>query len=151
MFQSRVMKMFPWPRPVKWNGGLLGLLFAKGGLWLLKATLPADMPRLMDVRLDWRVLVSTGALAILTGFFFGLAPAQQFSRIAPVESLKSGGRSAAISVSQRLRGTLAVAEVGFAVMLVLSAGIVDPQFLGDVAHRSWIQGGGFVNGAHHAQ
>jgi putative ABC transport system permease protein len=208
MFQSRVMKMFPWPMPVKWNadvsvvplrdgivadvrgrlllllgaavlvlliacanvanltlsraatrekeiairsalgagrgriatqlltesvllsglGGLLGLLFAKGGLWLLKVTLPADMPRLMDVHLDWRVLVFTGALAILTGFFFGLAPAQQSSRIAPVESLKSGGRGAAISVSQRLRGTLVVAEVAFAVMLVLSAGLLIRSF-----------------------
>jgi putative ABC transport system permease protein len=208
MFQSRVMKMFPWPMPAKWNadvsvvrlregmvadvrgrllmllgavvlvlliacanvanltlsrgatrekeiairsalgagrgriatqlltesvllaglGGLLGLLFAKGGLWLLKAALPVDMPRLMDVHLDWRVLVFTGALAILTGFFFGLAPALQSSRIAPVESLKSGGRGAAISVSQRLRGTLVVGEVAFAVMLVLSAGLLIRSF-----------------------
>ena len=208
MFQSRVMKMFPWPMPAKWNsdvsvlplrdgmvadvrgrllmllgavvlvlliacanvanltlsraatrekeiairstlgagrgriatqlltesvllagfGGLLGLLFAEGGLWLLKATLPTDMPRLMDVHLDWRVLIFTGALAILTGFFFGLAPALQCSRVAPSESLKSGGRGAAISVSQRLRSTLVVAEVAFAVMLVLSAGLLIRSF-----------------------
>ena len=109
-------------------GGLLGLLFAKGGLWLLKATLPTDMPRLMDVHLDWRVLVFTGGLAILTGFFFGLVPALQSSRVAPVESLKSGGRGAAISVSQQLRSTLVVAEVAFAVMLVLSAGLLIRSF-----------------------
>jgi putative ABC transport system permease protein len=109
-------------------GGLLGLVFAKGGLWLLKATLPTDMPRLMDVHLDWRVLVFTGALAILTGFFFGLAPALQSSRVAPTESLKSGGRGAAVSVSQRLRSTLVVAEVALAVMLVLSAGLLIRSF-----------------------
>ncbi len=109
-------------------GGLLGLTFAKGGLWLLKATLPTDVPRLMDVHLDWRVLVFTGALAILSGFFFGLAPALQSSRIAPGESLKSGGRGAAVSVSQRLRSTLVVAEVAFAVMLVLSAGLLIRSF-----------------------
>jgi putative ABC transport system permease protein len=109
-------------------GGLLGLMFAKGGLLLLKATLPTDMPRLMDVHLDWRVLVFTGTLAILTGFFFGLAPALQSSRVAPAESLKSGGRGAAISVSQRLRSALVVAEVAFAVMLVLSAGLLIRSF-----------------------
>jgi putative ABC transport system permease protein len=109
-------------------GGLLGLLFAKGGLWLLKSTLPANMPRLRDVHLDWRVLMFTGALAILTGFFFGLAPALQSSRVAPAESLKSGGRGAAISVSQRLRSTLVVAEVAFAVMLVLAAGLLIRSF-----------------------
>jgi len=45
-----------------------------------------------------------------------------------VESLKSGGRGAAISVSQRLRSTLVVAEVAFAVMLVLSAGLLIRSF-----------------------
>jgi putative ABC transport system permease protein len=109
-------------------GGLLALVFAKGGLWLIKATLPTDTPRLMDVHLDWRVLVFTGALAILTGFIFGLAPALQSSRVAPAESLKSGGRGAAMSVSQRLRNTLVVAEVAFAVMLVLSAGLLIRSF-----------------------
>jgi putative ABC transport system permease protein len=109
-------------------GALIGLVFAKGGLWLLKSTLPSDMPRLMDVHLDWRVLVFTSVLAILTGFFFGLAPALQSSRIAPAESLKSGGRGAAMSVSQRLRSTLVVAEVAFAVMLVLSAGLLIRSF-----------------------
>jgi putative ABC transport system permease protein len=110
-------------------GGLLGLVFAKGGLWLLKATLPAGTPRLMDVHLDWRVLLFTAALAIFTGFFFGLAPALQSSRVAPTESLKSGGRGAAISVSQKLRSALVVAEVAFAVMLVLSAGLLIRSFL----------------------
>ena len=109
-------------------GGLLGLLFAEAGLWLLKATLPPETPRLMDVQLDWRVLVFTGALSILTGFFFGLAPALQSSRVAPTESLKSGGRGVSASVSQRLRSTLVVGEVAFAVMLVLSAGLLIRSF-----------------------
>ena len=61
-------------------GGVLGLVFAKGGLWLLKGRLPANMPRLVDVSLDWRVLVFTAGLAVVTGVFFGVAPALQASR-----------------------------------------------------------------------
>jgi predicted permease len=109
-------------------GGLLGLLFATEGLSLLKALLPADTPRLMDVRMDWRVLTFTGGLAILTGLVVGLAPALHISRAALTASLKSGGRSAAVSVSQRLRSGLVVAEIALAVLLVIAAGLMMRSF-----------------------
>jgi putative ABC transport system permease protein len=115
-------------------GGSLGLGFAKGGLWLLKATLPADTPRLLDVQLDWRVLLFTGALALLTGFLFGLAPALQSSRIAATESLKSGGRGGSAWISQRFRSALVIGEVALAVMLVLSAGLLMRSFW-TLSHR----------------
>jgi putative ABC transport system permease protein len=109
-------------------GALLGLLFAARGLALLKLLLPADTPRLLDVQLDWRVLLFTAALALLTGLAFGLAPALQSSRFALTDSLKSGGRDTAISVSQRLRSALVIAEVAFAVLLVISAGLMIRSF-----------------------
>ena len=110
-------------------GGLLGILFATKGLQLLKATLPADTPRLADAHIDWRVLVFTGGLAILTGFLFGLAPALHSSRAALAESLNSAGRGAGVSISQRLRSGLAIAEVAFAVLLVIAAGLLTRSFL----------------------
>jgi len=109
-------------------GGLLGLLFANAGLSLLRAALPADTPRLADVHINWQVLVFTGALAIVTGLIFGLAPALQSSRQGFTDALKSGGRGMAISVSQRLRNSLVVAEVAFAVLLVISAGLLIRSF-----------------------
>ena len=109
-------------------GGLLGLAFAAAGISLLKFAMPADTPRLMDVHLDWRVLTFTGGLSVLTGLIFGLAPALQSSRSALTESLKSGGRGATLSVSQRLRSSLAVAEVGFAALLIISAGLLIRSF-----------------------
>jgi putative ABC transport system permease protein len=109
-------------------GGLLGLVFAGSGLSLLKSSLPVDTPRLVDVHMDWRVLVFTGALTLLTGLAFGLAPALQSSRAALTEALKSGGRGAAISVSQRLRGSLAIGEVALAMMLVVAAGLLIRSF-----------------------
>jgi putative ABC transport system permease protein len=111
-----------------WLGGVLGLLFAAAGLQLLKTALPADTPRLVDVRMDWRVLVFTAGLTIFTGFVFGIAPALQSSRTALGELLKTGGRGAAVSVSQRLRSGLAVGEVAFAVLLVVSAGLLIRSF-----------------------
>ena len=105
-------------------GGAVGLAFARAGLWLLKFALPADTPRLMDTHIDWQVLGFTAVLSVLTGILFGLAPALQSSRVGLTELLKSGGRGATLSVSQRLRSTLAVAEVGFAALLIIGAGLL---------------------------
>ena len=109
-------------------GALLGLLFAAKGLSLLKHLLPADTPRLAEVHVDWRVLVFTAALALLTGIAFGLAPALQLSRAGLIDSLQSGGRGATISVSPRLRSALVAAQVGLAVLLVIAAGLMIRSF-----------------------
>jgi putative ABC transport system permease protein len=105
-------------------GGLFGLMLATGGLSMMKAVLPADMPRVADTHIDWRVLWFTGGLAILTGFIFGLAPALQVSRGTLTDALKSGGRDGSVPVSHRLRGSLVVAEIACAVLLVISAGLL---------------------------
>jgi predicted permease len=109
-------------------GGALGLLLATKGLFILKSVLPADTPRLNDAHMDWRVLLFTGALAIVTGLLSGLAPALQSSRSAPSGALRSGGRGTSIPISQRLRSGLAVAEIAFAVLLVIAAGLLIRSF-----------------------
>jgi predicted permease len=108
-------------------GGILGLALAKEGLVLLRTVLPADTPRLAEVHLDWHVLAFTGALATLTGVVFGLAPALHSAGVL-TKSLNSGGRGTSISVSQRLRSGLVVAEVAFAVLLVTAAGLMIRSF-----------------------
>jgi len=109
-------------------GALLGFGLAVFGLSALKSLLPSDTPRLLDVHVDWRVLVFTVALAVLTGLAFGLAPALEASRTALTESLNAAGRGAAVSVSRRVRGWLAIAEVGLSVMLVIAAGLLIRSF-----------------------
>jgi predicted permease len=105
-------------------GAALGLVFATAGLSLFKAVLPADTPRLAEVAIDWRVLLFTAALAILTGIVFGLAPALHSSRAALTGSLKSGGRGSSVSGSQRFRSFLVAGEVALAVLLVIAAGLL---------------------------
>ncbi len=109
-------------------GAALGLALAAGGLRALKTALPADTPRLLDVHLDWRVLVFTGVLALLTGLAFGLAPALQSSRSPLSESLNAVARGAVVSVSRGLRGSLAIAEVALSVLLVIAAGLLIRSF-----------------------
>jgi len=109
-------------------GGLFGLILGAIGVHLLKTALPADTPRLADVGLDWRVLIFTAGAALATGLIFGLAPAFHLSRSAAAESLNSSGRGTTSSVSQLLRSSLATAEVAFAVLLVISAGLLMRSF-----------------------
>jgi putative ABC transport system permease protein len=110
-------------------GGALGIILATQGLHLLKAALPVDTPRLADAHIDWRVLAFTGGLAILTGLLFGLAPALQSSRAALAQSLNAATRGASASISHRLRSALAIAEVAFAVLLVIAAGLLIRSFM----------------------
>ena len=109
-------------------GGLLGLVLAIKGFSSLKAALPADTPRLTDTHMDWRVLVFTAGLAILTGLLSGLAPALQSSRTAAAETLRSGGRAGTLPLSRRLRSGLVVTEIAFAVLLVTAAGLLIRSF-----------------------
>jgi len=109
-------------------GALLGLALATKGFFLLKAVLPTDTPRLHDAHMDWRVLVFTGALAILTGLLSGLAPALQSSRTSPTKTLRAGGHASTLPLSRRLRSGLMVAEVAFAVLLVTAAGLLIRSF-----------------------
>jgi putative ABC transport system permease protein len=102
----------------------MGLLLADLGLTLLRSTLPADTPRLSDVTLDWRLLLFTAALAILTGIISGTAPALHSSRPKLADDLKAGSRGTTLSGNRRLRQCLVIGEISLAVLLVCSAGLL---------------------------
>jgi len=113
---------------VAFLGGMFGFLLATQGLQLLKLTLPADTPRLADAHIDLRVLGFTGMLALATGVVFGIAPALQSSREDLAATLNAVARGAFVSVPHKLRSALAVAEIAFAVLLVISAGLLIRSF-----------------------
>jgi putative ABC transport system permease protein len=109
-------------------GGALGLVVASQGLTLLKHVLPTDTPRLLEARLDWRVLTFTLGLAAVTGLLFGLAPALHGSRGSLTPSLAAGSRGAGVSVSQTVRRALVIGQIALAVMLVVAAGLLVRSF-----------------------
>jgi predicted permease len=105
-------------------GGGVGLLFAWQSLAVLKLVLPPDTPRLTDVHLNWRVLVFTAVVSILTGCAFGIAPVLSALRLRLRTVLDSGGRGSSPVVAGPLRAVLTIAQIACAVLLVIAAGLL---------------------------
>ena len=106
-------------------GGILGLVLAVWWSDLLVALGKENIPRAMQVGLDWRVLGFTLLVSVLTGVVFGLVPALHSSKTELTESLKEGGRSGAEGARRnRIRGVLVVGELAIAVVLLVGAGLL---------------------------
>ncbi len=107
--------------------GILGLALAYAGTRLLAALGPADLPRLEDVAIDWRVLLFTAGVALATAFMFGLFPVVHVVKIDLTSSLQRGGR-ADIGGHPLLRRLLVAAQVSLAVMLLIGSGLLVRTF-----------------------
>ncbi len=106
------------------TGGLLGLALAVWWSDLLIALGKKDIPRAIQVGLDWRVLAFTLGVSLLTGVIFGLVPALQLSKSELTESLKEGRGAGGGARKNRIRGVLMVAELAIAVVLLVGAGLL---------------------------
>ena len=110
-------------------GGALGAALAAVGLRVLLAAYPDSIPRAADVSLDWRVLLFTLVIAVVTGLVFGLAPLVHLREQTLGQALKEGGtRASAGSARTRTRSALVMGEVALAVMLVVGAGLLLRSF-----------------------
>jgi putative ABC transport system permease protein len=111
-------------------GASIGLALAWGGVAVLRAWLPAGLPRVATIGLDLRVLAAAIGAAIVTGIVFGIVPALQSARPDLTGALKEGGRSAtAGGRAQVVRSLLVVAEVALAVVLLVGAGLFTGSFV----------------------
>ena len=105
-------------------GGAVGLLLAGWTNYLVASIkLPTDIALLFDLRIDWRVLVFTLALSIVTGMVFSLIPALQSSKPELVPALKDESSMAGFRRS-RLRNSLVIAQVSLSLVLLISAGLI---------------------------
>ena len=110
-------------------GGVLGLLFARWGAEVLLGLTPKDIPRLEGVSVDRWTLLFTFSVSLLTGVLFGLAPAWHARKLSLNEVLHKGGRGiSGIRGVKRLRGTLVIAEIALAVVLVIGSGLMLKSF-----------------------
>jgi macrolide transport system ATP-binding/permease protein len=105
-------------------GGAAGLLVTQWTAGLVPKFLPAVETANLDVSLDWRVLVFTLGISLLTGVLFGLTPALQATRLNLLSSLKSEGK---IFGRKRrrisLRDALVISQLAMSMVLLISAAL----------------------------
>src|SRR5215470_17158809 len=110
-------------------GGALGLALAAVALRVGVSQLPQTLPRVNEIGLNWPVMLFALALALLTGFVCGLAPAFAAIRTSVNETLKEGGRTGTLgSGHARLRSALVVAEIAVALTLLTASGLLLRSF-----------------------
>jgi putative ABC transport system permease protein len=109
-------------------GGFCGLLVAQWGTDALVKTVPQNIPRITDIRLDGVVLAFTVLVSLGTGIIFGLVPAWQASRVDLNSSLKSGTRTGSGEHKARFRNGLVMGEVALALVLLVCAGLLIQTF-----------------------
>jgi predicted permease len=111
-------------------GGALGLAFAAAALRFIVARAPADLPRLNEVRLDWRAVAVTFGLSFISAAICGWLPAWRASRADPQPSLRSGGRSSTENRnSRRVRSLLVAVETGLCTICLAAAGLLLNSFV----------------------
>jgi predicted permease len=104
-------------------GGALSLALALWGVRFISKYLFADLPG-ANVTLDLRVFGFALFCSLLTGVLFGTLPAWLASRADINHALRDNSRGSTAGRSQhRLRHTLIVGEVAFAMVLLAAAGL----------------------------
>ena len=110
-------------------GAVLGLLFGVIGIRTLLSVNTAGLPRVGEdgslVSLDWRVLLFTIVITLLTSLIFGLLPAWRAARTDLSTTIKESTSRAGSGFRQnKTRTILVVTEVALAVVLLVGAGLL---------------------------
>jgi predicted permease len=109
--------------------GLVGILLAEFLVHFAKIFGPSSIPRLAEASINIRVFSFALAIALLTGIFFGLAPAIYAVRGNLAESLKEASRRSISSpAAQRARHFLVVSQIALALVLVIAATLLTRTF-----------------------
>ena len=110
------------------SASVVGLVLAEWAIRALRTLPPSNLPRAASIQLDLPVLGFTAVIAIFTGLLFGLAPALQTTRGAPVETLKEGGRTSSTG-RHGVRSALVVLETTLALVLLVGSALLLKSFV----------------------
>jgi len=111
------------------TGGALGLVVGYFGVRALLSMNPGDIPRIGDngaaLAMDWRVLLFTLVISVVTGILFGLIPAIHASRTDLNITLKeSSSRSGSGFRQNKARSILVVTEMALALILLAGSALL---------------------------
>src|SRR5467141_4203380 len=107
-------------------GAALGLLVA-GGASKVFQSLGGELPRVEEIRLDWRIVVYSLACSIVATLLCGLVPAVRGTREALSRSLAAASRTQ-VSGRHPLQWLLVGLQVALAVTLLAGAGLLLRSF-----------------------
>ncbi len=106
------------------GGGILGLWLANAGVRALIRACPASLPRTSDLTIDLPVLLVALGLSTGTALLFGFVSLGRGRTRSIATALKEGARAASGSWRHYARRGLVIAQIAFAVMLVIGAGLL---------------------------
>jgi putative ABC transport system permease protein len=110
-------------------GGALGLALGYWSIKAVPAVLTTSLPGVSDIEIDWRVVGFTSALALGTAILFALVPLGAGLRRDLHDLLREGSpRTSAGRRQHRVQGTLVVASVALAFILLVCAGLFVRSF-----------------------
>jgi putative ABC transport system permease protein len=115
------------------TGGLLGLVLGMIGVRALLAVSPGDIPRIGEngalVGVDWRVLLFTLGISVLTGILFGLMPAIAVSKPDLSGTMKESSKGSGSSIRHNIvRSLLVICEIAIALVLLVVASLLIRTF-----------------------
>ena len=106
-------------------GAALGLALSYAGVRLVQLTNAGGIPRADEIVMDWRVLVFTLVISVVTGAIFGLAPIVPLLVSGISGSLKdAAGSTTAAGGAQLFRRALVVGELAMALVLLIGCGLM---------------------------
>ena len=106
-------------------GGLFGVVLGYAGIrFLQRIQVPTDLPVVISVQLDHRVLAFSLIAALVSALFFGLMPALQSTKMGLVPALKAGGQGLQGRRRTIGRNILVVGQVALSMALLVAAGML---------------------------
>ena len=105
-------------------GGLVGVALGWGGIRILHALGPADLPRLAEIQLDWRAISLAATLALVAALVLSMLPLWRIAREGGSSRTVAGHRHAT-----RGRRAVVGAQIALGLVLLIGTSLLAKSFM----------------------